>query len=78
MIEIDTLMWIWLIVGGIVALVHVQDLPDDADFKTLLLLVVAWPWWLSHYRVDARRNGRSQDRLAPVRIEMEDRKRRKR
>lgn len=78
MIELDTLLWVWLIAGGIALLVHVHDLPRDADWKSVLLLVVAWPWWLSHYSNVSRRNDRREDRLAPVRVEVVHRKRRKR
>lgn len=80
--ELDMLLWVWLIAGGVTLLSHVDRLPDDADFRTVLFVLVAWPWCISHYSSDTRRKERPEEHLAPVRVEVQPptkhRKRRKR
>lgn len=79
MSEIDLLLWVWLIAGALSVLIHAKDIPDHAGFKTILLLVVAWPAWLVHYSQGSRSGERRNDDLAPVRIDVvKQRERRKR
>lgn len=79
MSEIDLLLWVWLIAGAASVLIHAKDMPDDTSFKTLLLLVVAWPAWLVHYSQGPHNDERRKDELALVRIDVDiQRERRKR
>lgn len=71
--------WLWTIAGCFALYVHSDQIKRDASLLEVVFLVVAWPWWLSHYKTSVRREGEDKNpSVVPVRIEAPHRKPRKR
>lgn len=79
MAEFMVWTWIWTIAGCFALYVHSDQIKRDTGWLEVAVLVVAWPWWLSHYKRGAHRDGTDNvPSVIPVRIETPHKKPRKR
>lgn len=79
MAEIVLLLWVWVIAGCFSLYAHSASLSEDVDLGTVLILVLAWPWWLGHHR-DRSEGGRhaADAKLVPIRVDIKEEKTRRR
>lgn len=79
MVELMLWTWAWTIAGCFALHVHSGQIKREMGLLEVAVLVVAWPWWLSHYRGGAHRSRKDNNpSVVPVRIEPPHKKPRKR
>jgi membrane protein implicated in regulation of membrane protease activity len=76
MVDLMLLVWVWTTVGCIAIYAHGDSLTEEVTLLTMLLLVLTWPWWLSHHRAGERSDRPAE--LVPIRIHVRDKNKRER
>ena len=72
MAQLVLLAWVWVISGVVALYIHSDELAEDTDALTAVLLVFAWPWLLIQCHC-IKKEREEQKKLVPIRIETKDR-----
>ncbi len=70
------IVWVWAISGGVALYLFCDEMPENLDILSALLMLLAWPWWVNH-QLKVQRHKAEQQKLIPIRIDVKDHQPRK-